>query len=176
MRIQSLSSPLFERLMKNETLPMGLCSILIGEPSILPLHFDSFWIHLILCSLFQKKDILLTMPAVNVSLNISKEKRQTANVTILCKSCSFLYLNTSKDTIIPEDHMALLICLPRMKQRTYTGSRIPSLLSETFILLVSTYLTIVHIWQAMRKSQKMTATFLCPPTLKPRIQERKSTL
>ena len=134
MQIQRLSSPLFERLMKSETLFMDLCSILIGEPNILPLHFGSFWILLILCSPFQKKDIHSTMPAVNVSLNISKKKKQIANVTIPCKSYSFLYLNTSKDIIIPKDLMALLICLLQMKQRTYTGSRIPNLLSKTFIL------------------------------------------
>ena len=84
------------------------------------------------------------MPAVNVFSNISKKKKQTANVTILCKSYNFLYLSILKDTTILKDHMVRLICLLQTKQSLYTGSRMLSLLLEILYFFVSTYLTIVQ--------------------------------
>ena len=45
----------FGKPMKNETLPMALCSILIREPSILLSHSGSFWILCMLCSLFKER-------------------------------------------------------------------------------------------------------------------------
>ena len=61
-------------------LRMGLCFIQIGVRSILPLHSDSSPTLLMLCSLFLRKVILLTMLAVNVFSSTSKKKKQIANV------------------------------------------------------------------------------------------------
>lgn len=64
---------------------------------------------------FSKKDILLIMPVVNVSLNTSKKKKQIVNITTPLKNYSFPYLNISKDTIIPKDHMGHWECLRLMR-------------------------------------------------------------
>ena len=87
-----------------------------------------------LCSLFQSKDIRLTMPAVNAFLNILRKKKQTANIIVPCRNCSFLYLSTWKGTTIRKCLMARGICLLQTKQKYYTGNRILSLLLKTFIL------------------------------------------
>ena len=96
----------FQKAYKKRNAPYGLMFHSDREPSTQPLHFVSFWILLILCSLFLKKAIHLTMLAANASSNISRKKKQTANATILCKSFGSLFLNISKGTTIPKDHTA----------------------------------------------------------------------
>lgn len=78
---------------------------------------------------FSKRDILLTMHVANVSSNILKKKKQTAEPITHYSNCSSLFLNTSRGITIPEDLMVLLVCLLRMKQKLYTGSR-PRQLSQ----------------------------------------------
>ena len=94
MLIQNWLSLHFEELTKNGRPLTALCFTPTGEPSIPPSHSGSFWILWMLCSLFQRKAIRLTMPAVNAFSNIWRKKKQTANVTVPCRSCSFLYLST----------------------------------------------------------------------------------
>ena len=115
--------------MKKERLLMALCSIPTGEPSTPPLLSGSFWILLMLCNLFQKKGSPLTMPAVNVSLSISRKRKQTAKPTIPYWSSSFLFLNILMASTIPDVLMALLACLLPIKLNCYTGSKIKLLLS-----------------------------------------------
>ena len=55
-------------------LRMGLCFILIEAHSILPSPSGGFSTLLMLCSLFLRKVILLTMLAVNVFSSISKKE------------------------------------------------------------------------------------------------------
>ena len=90
---------------------LGLCSILTGEVSILPLPSGSFWILWTLCNPFLKRAFLLTMPAVNVSLSILRKKKQTAEPTILYRSSSSLFLNILRASTIPDALMAHLACL-----------------------------------------------------------------
>ena len=104
MQMWNWLSLLFRGLTKNETLLMVLCSILTEEASIQPLHSGSFWIPLMLYSLFPKKAIPLTMPAVNASSSILRKKKQTVNATILYKNFNSLFLNILKGTTIPKGH------------------------------------------------------------------------
>lgn len=112
-----------KRLTKNGTPLMGLCSTLTGEPSTLPFHSGRFWILSMLYSHFPKKAVLLTIHAANVSSNISKWKKQTAETITHYRSCNSLFLNTSWGIIIPEGLMAPLVCLLQMRQKLYTGSK-----------------------------------------------------
>ena len=89
----------------------GLCSILTGGVSILPLPSGSFWILWTLCNPFLKRAFLLTMPAANVSLSILRKKKQTAEPTILYRSFSSLFLNISRASTIPDALTAHLACL-----------------------------------------------------------------
>ena len=72
---------------------------------------------------FLRRVILLTMPVVNVSLNISKKRKQTASVIIHWRNSSYLFLNILKDTTTQNVHITLLIRLLQMKLRIYIGSR-----------------------------------------------------
>lgn len=117
---------------------MGSCSIHTGKLSIQLMDF------LNVVQSFSKKGYPFDNVCCECFSNISRKKKQTANVTILCKSCSFRYLSTSKDTTIRKDRTTHLICLLQTKRRSYTGSKTLSLLLSNFILFVSTYLTIVQ--------------------------------
>ena len=126
-------------------LRMGLCFILIEAHSILPSPSGGFSTLLMLCSLFLRKVILLTMPAVNVFSSISKKKKQIANVIVRLRSFSYLFLNILKGITTQKDRTERLICLRQMKQKLYIGSRQNSLLPlKKLYFFVSTYLTIVQ--------------------------------
>lgn len=99
-----------KKLMTKETSLPDLCFILIEDLSILPFPFGSFWILLMICNHFQRKDILLIMLALNVSSNISKRKKQIENLITLYRNYSYPSSNILKDTTAQEDHMALLEC------------------------------------------------------------------
>ena len=126
-------------------LRMGLCFILIEAHSILPSPSGGFSTLLMLCSLFLRKVILLTMLAVNVFSSISKKKKQIANVIVRLRSFSYLFLNILKGITTQKDRTERLICLRQMKQKLYIGSRQNSLLPlKKLYFFVSTYLTIVQ--------------------------------
>ena len=136
---------LLKRLTRNEMLRMGLCFILIEAHSILPSPSGGFSTLLMLCSLFLRKVILLTMLAVNVFSSISKKKKQIANVIVRLRSFSYLFLNILKGITTQKDRSERLICLRQMKQKLYIGSRQNSLLPlKKLYFFVSTYLTIVQ--------------------------------
>ena len=137
---------LLKRLTRNEMLRMGLCFILIEAHSILPSPSGGFSTLLMLCSLFLRKVILLTMLAVNVFSSISKKKKQIANVIVRLRSFSYLFLNILKGITTQKDRTERLICLRQMKQKLYIGSRQNGLLPlKKLYFFVSTYLTIVQI-------------------------------
>ena len=126
-------------------LRMGLCFILIEAHSILPSPSGGFSTLLMLCSLFLRKVILLTMLAVNVFSSISNKKKQIANVIVRLRSFSYLFLNILKGITTQKDRTERLICLRQMKQKLYIGSRQNSLLPlKKLYFFVSTYLTIVQ--------------------------------
>ena len=136
---------LLKRLTRNEMLRMGLCFILIEAHSILPSPSGGFSTLLMLCSLFLRKVILLTMLAVNVFSSISNKKKQIANVIVRLRSFSYLFLNILKGITTQKDRTERLICLRQMKQKLYIGSRQNSLLPlKKLYFFVSTYLTIVQ--------------------------------
>lgn len=62
---------------------------------------------------FSKKGYPFDNACCECFLSTSKKKKQAANVTTPCKSCSYLSLSTSKDSIIRKDHMAHFIYLPK---------------------------------------------------------------
>ena len=99
---------------------------------------------MLLYILFQRKAILLTMSAENAFKNILRKMRQTVNLTIPGRNCSFLYLNILKAFAIQKGLILRLICLLQTKRKLYSGSRTHSLLLDIFHFFVSTYLTIVH--------------------------------
>lgn len=123
----------FRKAYEKRNAPYG-CTTQTGEANTLPLHFGSFWILLMLCSHFPKRDILLTMRAANVFSNISKKKKQTAEPIAHCRSFSSLFLNISKVSIIPKDHIVLLVCSLQMRQKIYTGSGPNQLFPDKFLL------------------------------------------
>lgn len=104
------------------------------EPNILLPPSGNFWILSMLCSLFQRKAIPLSTPAVNAFSNTSKKNKQTANAILPSRNCSFLYWSIWKDTTIRKDHTSLLACLPPAKQRLCTGNRMLRFLLDNFIL------------------------------------------
>ena len=137
-------------------LRMGLCFILIEAHSILPSPSGGFSTLLMLCSLFLRKVILLTMLAVNVFSSISNKKKQIANVIVRLRSFSYLFLNILKGITTQKDRTERLICLRQMKQKLYIGSRQNSLLPlKKLYFFVSTYLTIVHFLQVYHIHHQM---------------------
>ena len=126
-------------------LRMGLCFILIEAHSILPSPSGGFSTLLMLCSLFLRKVILLTMLAVNVFSSISNKKKQIANVIVRLRSFSYLFLNILKGITTQKDRTERLICLRQMKRRLYIGNRQNSLIPyKNCAFFVSTYLTMVQ--------------------------------
>ena len=147
-------------------LRMGLCFILIEAHSILPSPSGGFSTLLMLCSLFLRKVILLTMLAVNVFSSISNKKKQIANVIVRLRSFSYLFLNILKGITTQKDRTERLICLRQMKQKLYIGSRQNSLLPlKKLYFFVSTYLTIVQPFAVCMKEphnrELFSAVWLC---------------
>ena len=129
---------LLKMLTKNEMLRMGLCFILIEAHSILPSPSGSFSTLLMLCSLFLRKVILLTMLAVNVFSSISKKKKQIANVIVRLWSFSYLFLNILKGITA--------------QKALYWEQTILSAPLKKLYFFVSTYLTIVQQMHKHRHS------------------------
>lgn len=130
----------FGRHTKNEMLLMDWCSIPSGEPSILPLHSDHFWIPWMLCSLFPINAYPFDNACCECFFQISQERR---NKPQMLPFLPRIALSTSKGTTIREDCIAHFIWLLQMKQKLCTGNKILSFLIFLFFF-VSTYLTIVQ--------------------------------
>ena len=135
----------FKKAYEKRNAPYGLMFHSDRGSSILPSPSGGFSTLLMLCSLFLRKVILLTMLAVNVFSSISKKKKQIANVIVRLRSFSYLFLNILKGITTQKDRTERLICLRQMKQKLYIGSRQNSLLPlKKLYFFVSTYLTIVQ--------------------------------
>ena len=130
----------FKKAYEKRNAPYGLMFHSDRGSSILPSPLGGFSTLLMLCSLFLRKVILLTMLAVNVFSSISKKKKQIANVIVRLRSFSYLFLNILKGITTQKDRTERLICLRQMKQKLYIGSRQNSLLPLKKLYFFCVYL------------------------------------